>query len=411
MMSVLAGLAPGASGGTGRIEVPDPGLMLPLVPAAAAAPAPPSIRPGTRLTYFGMTASIPGEYSKLVQDDNGNWIDKNTGKRYRQEDIGSAASAGFNVVHVGYVGNGVAQLSNKIYTLDTSTRKCIFGAGGGFVGHAGCAADYWIHPEALKQVSEVNAQGVRILRMPYSVAGKTYKAIRFQSDDAAGYQARVYDLETGLLIFQASRTQGPSVITPPIGGAGMAGVGQGSCQLVTTWIVEVKDIDVPWRNAPAPDWSHEFRQLSYRGVQTSGVAAAGTTLDRPMTATITPKARGRGWVRFTNHILLQSYPGMPPEEALQEGASGNATIGGLWIAPEALGDLRPQQVIERNEHVGTTVVVTELRPDAVTISEIGPLHRFDCTYDRRTGIMSAMRLVQQIGLGQITHSIQLAGRS
>jgi len=69
----------------------------------------------------------------------------------------------------------------------------------------------------LRQVQEVNTEGIRILRMPYTVAGKTYKAIRFQRDDFSGYQARVYDLETGLLIFFGSRVQGPSVITPPIG--------------------------------------------------------------------------------------------------------------------------------------------------------------------------------------------------
>jgi hypothetical protein len=409
MASVAILLATGA-GGAQRVEVPDPSIMLPLVPAAADAAAPPFIKPGTRLTYFGMTASIPGEYGKLVQDDNGNWVDKNTGKRYREEDIGGSGSAGYNVVYVGHVGGGVAQLSTKVYTLDTATKKCTFGAGGGAVGHAGCAADYWIHPDVLKQVQEVNAQGVRILRMPYTVVGKTYKAIRFQSEDTSGYQARVYDLETGLMIFFGSRVQGPSVITPPIGGSGRAGMGEGSTQVVTGWIVEVKDIDVPWKNAAAPKWIDEFRQLSYKGVQTSVVAAAGTKLDRAMTATLTPKARGPGWVRFTNRFLFESLPGMPPNEVLQEGASGSATIGGLWISPEALTGLRPGQVIETNDKVGTTVTVSQVRQGSVVVSEVGPLHRADWTYDARTGMLSATTLTQQIGLAQITHSVQLTGQ-
>jgi hypothetical protein len=407
---VLVILSTAGAHGAARVEVPDPSIMLPLVPAAAEAGAPPCIKPGTRLTYFGMTASIPGEYGKLVQDDNGSWVDKNTGKRYREEDIGGGGSAAFSVVSVGHVGAGVAVLSTKIYTLDTATKKCTFGAGGGSVGHAGCAADYWIHPNVLKQVPEVNAQGVRILRMPYTVAGKTYKAIRLQSEDTSGYQARVYDLETGLMIFFGSRVQGPSVITPPIGGSGRTGMGEGSTQVVTGWIVEVKDIDVPWRNAAPPKWIEQFQQLSYKGVQTSVVAAAGTKLDRAMTGTLTPKARGPGWVRFTNRFLFESLPGMPPNEALQDGACGSATIGGLWISPEALAGLRPGQVIETNDKVGTTVTVSDVRPGAVTISEVGPLHRSDCTYDTRTGMLSATTLTQQIGLARIIHSLRLIGQ-
>lgn len=409
-VAVVVILATAGARGGNRVAVPDPSIMLPVAPGAAEAPAPPIIKPGTRLTYFGMTASIPGSYGKLVQDDNGTWMDKETGKRYREEDIGGAGSAAFNVIYVGHVGNGVALLSTKLYMLDTAIQKCTLGPTGGLVGHAGCAADYWIHPDVLKQVQEVNAQGVRILRMPYTVVGKTYKAIRFQTEDKSGYQARVYDLETGLMIFHASRMQGPSVVTAPLGGSEQTGIGEGSTQVVTGWIVEVKDIDVPWKNAAPPRWINEFRQLSYKGVQTSEVAAAGTRLNRAMTGTLTPKARGPGWVRFTNRYLFESLPGMPPNDAIQEGACGAATIGGLWIAPEALANLHPGQVIETNEKVGTTTTVSAVRPDGVTITETGPLHRNDCTYDTKTGMLSAITLVQQTGLAKITHSLRLTGQ-
>jgi hypothetical protein len=247
--------------------------------------------------------------------------------------------------------------------------------------------------------------------MPYTVpGGRTYRAIRFQREDLSGFQARVYDLETGLLVYFGSRVRGPSVITPPIGGAGRAGMGEGSSQVITGWIVEVKDIGAPWRDAAAPAWVGQFQQLSYRGVQTSIVAAAGTKLDRAMVGTLTPRARGPGWVRFTNRFLLESLPGMPPNEVTQEGACGPATIGGLWIAPEALAGLRPGQTIETNEKVGTSVTVSDARPGSVTISEVGPLHRMDCTYDATTGMLSATTLTQQIGLARITHSLHLVGQ-
>jgi len=395
--------------GGAHLEVPDPSIMLPLVPAAAEANAPPCIKPGTRLTYFGMSASIPGEYKQLVQDDNGRWVDRNTGKRYDQQDIPSASGGGYNVVQVGYVGDGIAQLSTKLYTLDVSTGKCLFAAGGGLVAHAGCAADYWIHPRVLKQVNEMSEQGVGIMRMPYAVAGRQYNAIRFQTENAAGYQARVYDLETGLLIFHGSRTQGAPIYTPPISGSGVPGVGQGSTQLATGWIVEVKDIEVPW-NTESPGWVSQFGMLTYRGTQTTEVAAAGSRLDRALTVSITPKARGSQWVRFTSRLAIETFQAMPPEQNVQEGACGIATVGGLWVSLEPLARLQPMQVIETNEHVGTTVTVGEVGNNFVTITENGPLHRIDCTYDKRTGVLSAMNIAQQMGLARITHSIKLTGQ-
>ncbi|MBN2313770.1 MAG: hypothetical protein JXM79_07550 [Sedimentisphaerales bacterium] len=392
------------------VEVPDPSMMLTVVPAAAQAGAPPCIKPGTRLTYFGMAASIPGSYKQLVQDENGHWVDKNTGQRYGEQDIPSASGGGYNVIQVGYVGEGIVQLSTKLYTLDTSTNRYMFSMSGGMVGHAGCAADYWIHPSVLGQMQEINAQGIRILRMPYTVAGKTYKAIRLQTEDATSYNARVYDLETGLLIYHGSRVQGAPVYTPPIGGSGTAGVGQGSTQLVTGWIAEIKDLDVPWKEAPPPQWLGQFRQLTYTGAQTTVVSAAWSRLDRPMTATLVPKARGRGWVRFTNNAVIQSIQGMPPEQAQSEGASGCASIGGLWIPPQTLANLRTQQVIERHDLVGTTTIVSNAGPGIVTLTETGPTHRMDWTYDTSTGMLSGVTLTQQIGLAQITHTLRLSGQ-
>jgi len=389
-------------------SVPDPSTMLPLVPAAAQAGAPPCIKPGTRLTYFGMTASIPGEYKQLVQDDKGRWVDKRTGQHYSEHDIPGASGAGYNVVSVGAIGGGLVQLSTKLYTLDTTTRKCLFSVGGGMVGHAGCAADYWIHPEVLKQVQETNAGGVRILRMPYPVQGKVYQAIRFQSEDARSYNAWVYDLETGLLIYHGSRAQGKPILTPPIGDTGRPGIGQGSTQLVTGWLAEVRDIDVPWKDAAPPEWIKTFGRLSYSGLQRT--MAAGTNLDRPMTITITPKARGDAWVRFGSYGVIQSYPGMPPEEARTEGACGGATICGLWVPPAGLTSLRRGQVIESHALVGTTVSVSNVGPGFVTFTETGPLHRIDFTYDTRSGMMSALTLAQQIGLARITHMMQLSGQ-
>jgi len=397
-MSVGGGFAAAA-------EVPDPSTMLSLVPAAAQAGPPPCIKPGTRLTYYGMSASVPGSYQEAVLDENGNWVLKGTGQRIGTRDIPGASGSGYNVVQVGTIGDGVVQVSSRLYTIDTTTQTCMYSMGSGMVTNAGCASDFWIHPDALKDVQAVNANGVRIVRMPYTVGGTQYNAIRLQNESASGYNAYVYDLETGLMIFHGSRAAGKSVVTPPMGGN--LGLGAGSTQLVTGWIMEVKDVDVPWKDAPTPDWVGRFGQLSYSGAQTTMMPMAGSRLDRPMTVTVTPKARGDNWLRFVTQGVIQSVMGMPPEQTQEDGACGAATIGGMWISPQVLKNLRPQQVIDRNEIVGTTTTVGNVRPGFVTLSEVGARHRIDTTYNTRTGVMAANSIAQQIGMATTTHSIQL----
>ena len=45
--------------------------------------------------------------------------------------------------------------------------------------------------------------------------------------------------------------------------------------------------------------------------------------------------------------------------------------------------------------------------DTVTLNETGPLHRINWTYNAKTGMLSAMTTMQQIGLAQITQNLHL----
>ena len=406
VLSVVTSLTFGVRGAHGA-EVPDPSVMVTLLPAAAQAPAPPCIKPGTRLTYYGMSASIRGERGKLVPDEHGEWVDERTGKRYTEKQIFSGSGAGYNVVSVGAVDGSVVQLSTKLYTLDSTMSQHLFSLSGGVVGHAGCAADYWIHPDVLRQVQEINTQGVRIVRMPYNLGGRQYNAIRFQTEDISGCRVQMYDLETGLLIYHASRIE--QMVNTLTHNRTMETT-LGSTQLASGWIVEVKDVDIPWKDAAAPAWIGQFAQLSYSGAQTTIMPTVGSRLDRPMMTTFTPKARGANWVRFAAHSVIQSIQGLPPEQVQQEWACGSATIGGLWIAPAALAQLRPQQPIERNDIVGTTTVVSNVGPGGVTITETGPLHRLDYTYNTQTGMLSTMTITQRVGMANMIHNVQFTGQ-
>jgi len=386
--------------------VPDACTLGAWVPGALAYGPPPIVRTGTRLVYFGMTASIPGERSELVLDENGRWVDPATGERWGEQEIPGASGAGFTVLRVGHVDAQVAQLTSRLYGWDPLTRQALYSMAWGLVSHAGCMADYWVHPAALASLAEVDLPGVRILRMPYRLGERVFDAVRIQTTTASGFDAYVFDLASGLLVFHGARATGAPVVTPPVGGR--AGVGAGSTQLVSTWIVDVQDAPVPWQAYPAPEWVARVQRLTYAGTMTT--VTSGTPFQLPIDHEVTIDARGHDWLHGRTVSRMGSIQGMPPSVQASVDSSGPATIGGLWIAPEALAQLRPGQPIERVEAVGIETVVSEAAGGRVVLSEHGPLHRIDYAYDLATGVLDAINISQQVGITRFDYALRLTER-
>ncbi len=405
---ILSIAAPRASSQVLPGTVPDPGSMLPLVPQAAQAGPPACIKPGTRLVYFGASASVRGERSQLVLNANGQWENKATGERWEEQEVVGGSGAGYSTFQVGYVDRDVTLLTCRLYLLDTTTRKSMLTSETGSATNSGCGLDLWIHPEALKKLQDMNANGVRIMRMPYAVNNHRYNAIRLQTESDKGYSAYVYDLETGLMVFHGSSTQGADVLTAPLNGGGLAGVGRGSTQLVTGWLMEIKDAPLPWANAPAPAWVAKVREFEYRGVQYT-VMGGMPPMNLPMTSQVKVTARGPGWLRGERATVTPSINGMPPMQDTQGIACGMANFGGLWIGPEGLTKLQRGQILDRNEITQTIQSVADIGPRQVTITEAGPSHRSDLTYDTTSGMLIGINASKQVGLATTGVRATLAG--
>lgn len=386
--------------------VPDACTLAALVPGALAYGPPPIVHTGTRLVYFGMTASIPGSRSELVLDPQGRWVDEATGEKWGEQEIPGASGAGFTVLRVGYLDAQVAQLTSRLYVWDPLSHQSSYSMAWGLVSHAGCMADYWVHPTALASLADMDLPGVRILRMPYRLGEHAFDAIRIQTTTASGFDAYVFDLATGLMIFHGARATGAPVVTPPVGG--QAGVGAGSTQLVSTWIVDVEDAPVPWQAHPVPDWVARVQRLTYAGTMTT--VTAGTPFQLPIDHEVTIDARGRDWLHGRTVSRMGSIQGMPPSVQTSVDSSGPATIGGLWIAPDALAQLRPGQPIERVAAVGIETSVSDTAGGRIVISEQGPLHRVDYAYDLATGVLDAVNITQQVGITRFDYALRLTER-
>ena len=90
--------------------VPDPSSQLALVPEAAKSGPPAWAHLGTRLVYFGASGNISGASQSLVLDANGNWVNKNTGQKWNEQDVSSASGMGYSVFQIGYIDHDVVQL-------------------------------------------------------------------------------------------------------------------------------------------------------------------------------------------------------------------------------------------------------------------------------------------------------------
>ena len=378
--------------------VPDPSPELTLFPAAAKAGPPSWAHPGTRLVYFSASASIRNAGQALVLDDKGNWVISGTGQKWNEQDVASASGAGYIVYQIGFIDHDVAQVGNSLYGQDSTDGSVQFIGGSGMVTNAGCASDLWVHPDVLKNVKEIAQGDVRITRMPYTVNKKKYNALRIQSTTANGYTASVYDLDTGIMIFHGSSA------------SGSVGIGGGVTQLTTGWLLEVKDVDIPWKAAAVPAWVGKFKELDYQGAYSTVVAiGTGGRLDRPVTVVTTPKARRDGWLRTSSTFTIQGFQGMPPDVSQSEGSSGPA-CGGQWIGPEAIPKLKARQIIDQNDITKTVVSVSDVNPRSVTITEVGQHHRIDSTYDAASGILTGVQTTTTTGLSQTTYRVQLVGQ-
>lgn len=384
--------APGARAGiAGATDVPDLCPALALVPTAATMGPPPVVHAGSRLLYFGATASVPGERTQLVPDPYGRWLDEATGQRYGEHEMPGAAAAAFTLVRVGYLDAQVAQLNQQLYVWDPGTGIATYASAVGLVSHAGCASDYWVHPLALGALPERVGGDVQVIRMPYPIGDRTFAAIRIQTTTAKGHTVYVYDLDTGLLLFHGARTVGGPVEVRPQDERRT--FGEGSTQLVSLWIADARDVAIPWAGYAPPPWVASVERLAYEGTTTTS-----TPTSAPVAAAVahvvTIDGRGAGWLHGWTHTSQATIPGLPPTEGWSVDASGAASVGGWWIAPQALATLRPGQTIDAVAELGTTTSVAAADGARVTLSEVGPAHRVDATYDLASGVLAHVAIVR-----------------
>lgn len=391
--------------------------------------APAWIKPGMRITFYTMSASTgagevlqPDEQAmenarKKAQekaDETGEtqhytyWKDKQGQQYSLRESPGLSGQA--------YVQVTVAALDRTTAVLDT--RMCLIDVGTGVVRAptpigsvvaADTGGEYWMHPALLRELAGQTAKGVSVQRTTCELKGRTYQAIQIRVRNDAGYTQRIYDSASGVLLrLSSATTRGANAWVPDAGGQSSSWGGGGTI-LTEGWLVGTRQLKLPWIGMPAPNWVRQTRTLRYAGTQGALVPGTGP-LGFPVSVRISMRRTGADWVEFTEAAETTGPYGTPPQQSETSRVAGTNQVGGLWIPPAALVNLKPGDQLDNDTVTHVRFTVEAADPSRVTLLETGAEHRTSYVYDRRNGLLVATSQQQQVGPATAQMSVKLIGR-
>ncbi len=406
--------AQGQAAGPGRAAAPagqpstapDGGALATFFPAVRTAPAPEWVKQGTRLTFYSAAASLQGSYFEYTPDAHGGFDDRQ-GHHYGRTETSSGGSG------EGYIQVNVARLTPNTAALDLRIYGIVGGPSPRLVSAAAAVApaggmDYWMNPGLLATLPDVQRDGLTILHGQFTLGGRQYKSVRIMGTTTSSKQSWVFDTDSGVLLYAGSATQGAN---SPLHQAGETIAG--GTLLTETFLVNQRNVNLPWSMSPAPPWVARTPTLGYDGNISMRMPGSPAF---PMKVSVTYQLRSQGpdWFRYGGSQVMPAPAGMPSLPTPLDRVFGPAQIGGVWIAPEILATLRTGQVLDRDAITGVTTSVGAMTNrqggSMVSILEVNGLQRTEYGYDRATGIQLFYGQTEQMSGMQMLIQLQLTRR-
>lgn len=369
--------------------VPGQGLPLAVPPAPDSAlpfpvttPPPAWIGPGTRLTFTTIAGSLPaGEYDYEV-DPDGRWADQE-GNRYKRLENAGTGSAGYLQANVLALEGQQVAVQMLFYLWDgldpsVATENTEFG----YVANAGCGGDLWLHPDALQQLLKKGAQGLVVLPIAFPIEQVTYRAVLLSWRRAQGRGTWIYDLDSGVMLYSSDFTK--IGMRQAQNGTQLS---EGATVLRCTKFKASRQVDVPWAKVAPPPVVQQARGFDYRARLTVRPVAVDTPL--PFALDYDVAQRGTGWL-----VARLRAPDLLPGMDLRVRSGHQFT--GLWVPPEHCAKLQLGQVLDRDPIVKTTVSVSYVDADVVTIAQLGPRQEFQFTYRKRDGVLARGQFTEHL---------------
>jgi hypothetical protein len=346
-----------------------------VIPGLQGLPAPDWVREGIRLSYYSATADVPSANEKFILDEEGDWVGMTSGKKYRREELFGAAGHGVTQVDVLSVDQRVAALKVNSWLYSSYTGPLTPIKQAPAIGLA-AGGDWYIHPDALAKLADRRGGSVTILRMPYTVEGVTYNAIRIQQDSETSTFAHIYDLQDGKLLATFNSVASADKLSTVFAYATFLGVRQ---------------MALPWAGQVLPDWLKKGAVLQYSGTKTYEAILAAYSMPTSVTVGMRIKDATTKYYTYTQSGSM-SVPGFPSQYGQELLAGGLGEPVGLVLPPASLARLQTGQIIDVDPITGITVTVTDIIQDysgrdLVVIEASNQVYSTQTTYDMNTGAM------------------------
>jgi len=340
--------------------------------------------PGARVTWYGQTASIPGTYNQLVPEANGEWVDQQTCERYTEFPTPGAAAEGFVVLDLQSTEGGELVLWMTLL-LGQGGRANAFVDANGLVGSR-AVADYWISPETLAGLAPRAYGSPRVIRGPYSAGGKTYDAVRIQSQSGGGWSQHTYDLRSGVCLASGTTVVGASPLTRDTGN--ILGRGAGSTSISWLKVAGLRRTSLPGPGARFPDRIAALRTVRYAGTRSAG--AAGTSaVTVPIDATFAIRSG-----RSTYLTAGLNLPGIGNLERVVP----PGVIGSLWMNPATAASFAAGTRIDSDPLTGVEAFAAGQQGGLSTFTLQAGAARRSYGYDPRSGLLARFDFRQRAGL-------------
>ena len=327
------------------------------------------VKPGMKATWYTSSATVPGALQTLEPDENGRWVNKQTGQRYGMQDRPGGSSSGFEELLVSTVSPGRVVMSQR-----TLQHVPISGPGvitsvpaKAVVAGPQTVTEYWLPPAVIAGLEGIEHASRTVSRFPFEMNGRTYNAVRI-SDTGPNMRAwRTYDADSGLLLqLSLSNTMSGRAGAP--GPDGRPTATDGDTMLINVQLVGLRQTSVPGPGTLAPASLGQITGAAVTLIDTFAMGEFGA--NPPVTQQF------QAQVRFEADLLT----------LVVNGQQSQAPAGGMYLDPQLLARLQPGQTLDEDPITGMTVRVANAGNGLVVIEEINPLERTQNAYDAQSGL-------------------------
>jgi peptidoglycan hydrolase-like protein with peptidoglycan-binding domain len=361
--------------------------------------------PGARITWYQSSASIPGVREALTPDDQGNWVDRN-GRRYSVKDMPGAGGMGIlQLTIVDADPRALAADARSWIYIDPQSGTLQSTSAAGYVGNIEGLGEYWIHPSKLAATQDMSGGGSVIRRMQYPLNGRNYNAIVFNTSSGTSFQRYVYDLETGLLLVATSSSVGsPTMVANP---DGTSSPGAGTTMITYSCLLDVRQTRLPWAADPLPEWMRRNGRLDYRGTYLTSIPGVPEMPADFVTSYQLGPSTDRSVRARQTSSLSYAYQSAPNESVVDR-VVGSAMVGALFIHPQTLRAMRPNEVLDEDPVRKARTFFAGVQGNAAVVVEQSANEMTSLFYDLQSGVLAAIRFEQQQPVAKITVQAQLA---